>query len=372
MDYTRGYKSEFYASLIDPVSWADTERVEIISGSVNNTASGLRQTASIKVRDFDRTHEHWIRVYMDARQDEDITHTALFTGIAAAPKEDIDGMVATNELSCYSVLEPLDTPILIGTYIPRGITADKAIRQLLTATPAPVDIAENTPRLEDYIVAEDNETSLTLLQKVLDAIAWQMYIAGDGTIVIRPKPEEPAAAFSAVNADVLETTLSKTRDWFKAPNVFRATSGDAVAVARDDDPDSPLSTVARGRDVVMAERDVTLGSGEGLAEYARRRLAEEQQVAETADYTRRFMPDVHVGDMVTINYDQIQGTYEVTQQTVNLTYNGQTQEQVERIPGTEWDSILPREEWDALVLPDDNYLIMPDGAMLLVPVKTVN
>lgn len=371
MDYSKGYKSAFYAVLIDPASWQETERVELMSGSVNNTATGLRQSASLKVRDFDRSREYWLRVYMDARQGEDIDHVPLFTGIVSAPKEDVEGPIATNDLACYSVLEPLDQPLLIGYYIAKGMDAGKALRELLKLTPAPVDIPEDMPKLEDYIVAEDNETSLTLLDKVLDAINWRMYLAGDGTVTIRPKPTTAAAAFAAKGADVIESTFSKARDWFKAPNVYRVSSGSAVEVARDDNPASPLSTVSRGREVVETERDVTLGSNEGLKAYAERKLKEAQQIAETADYTRRFIPTVHVGDLVRINYDRLQGTYEVLSQTINLTYNGQTQEQVERVSEVEWTEIEERKFWYALVMPEDKYLVMPDGALLLMPVKTI-
>lgn len=371
MDYSRGYRASFYAALIDPASWMDTERVRIISGSVNNMATGLRQTANIKVRDFDKENEHWLRVYMDVRQGEDIEHVPLFTGLASAPREDIDGTVVTSDLNCYSVLEPLDTPLLIGTYIARGADAGNAMRSLLAATPAPVDIASGTPALDDYIVAEDNETSLSLLEKVLNAIGWHMYIEGDGTVVIRPQTEEPVGAFAANGASVVEKTLSKSRDWFNAPNVYRVSSGDVVAEAIDSDPSSPLSTVSRRRQVIKTERDVTLGSNEGLEEYAKRKLTEAQQVAETADYTRRFVPTVHVGDAVKINYDCLQGTYKVVSQTINLTHNGQTQEQVERISAETAVDISPLVLWYALVMPDNLYLVMPDGAKLLMPIKTI-
>ena len=371
MDYSRGYRSAFYAVLIDPASWQETERVELMSGSVSNTATGLRQSARLKVRDFDRTREHWLRVYMDARQEQDIDHVPLFTGIVSAPREDVEGPIATNDLACYSVLEPLDQPLLIGTYMAKGASAGRAIKSLLQATPAPLDIPEETPRLEDYIVAEDNETSLTLLEKVLDAINWQMYLAGDGTITIRPKPDTLSAAFSAKGADVLESTFSKSRDWFKAPNVYRVSSGDNFEEAVDNDPESPLSVVSRGREVTATERDVTLGSNEGLAEYAKRKLSEAQQIAETADYTRRFIPTVHVGDLVRINYDRLQGTYQVLSQTINLTYNGQTQEHVEHVSEVEWTEVIQKQTWYALVMPENKYLVMPDGARLLMPVKTI-
>ena len=123
--------------------------------------------------------------------------------------------------------------------------------------------------------------------------------------------------------------------------------------------------------MVETERDVTLGSNEGLKAYAERKLKEAQQIAETADYTRRFIPTVHVGDLVRINYARLQGTYEVLSQTINLTYNGQTQEQVERVSEVEWTEIEERKLWYALVMPEDKYLVMPDGALLLMPVKTI-
>ena len=371
MDFTRGYRAAFYAVLLDPVSWEETDRVELLSGSVNNISTGLRQTASLKVRDFDRTREHWIRVYMDARQGEDIAHEPLFTGLVSAPREDVEGPVAINDLSCYSVLEPLNQPLLVGYYIGRGMDAGKAIKSLAGTTPAPVDIPETMPSLDDYIVAEDNETRLTLLDKVLDAIGYRMYIAGDGTITIRPKPETVAAIFSASGEDVLESKFSKKRDWFNVPNVYRVSTGNLNEEARDDDPNSPLSTVSRGREIISSERDVSLGSNEGLAEYARRKLYEAQQVAETADYTRRYIPNVHVGDSVRINYDGLQGTYLVLSQTINLTYNGQTAEQVERVSEAGWVEVEERKLWYALVMPNDKYLVMPDGAKLLMPVKTI-
>ena len=377
MDYTRGYKASYYAMLLDPATWMETERVELISGSISQFSSDLRQSARLTVRDFDQTREYWIRVYMDARQEADIDHVALFTGIVSAPSEKVDGVVATHDLECYSVLEPLDSPMMLGEYIPYGMNAGTAIKRLLRPTPAPVVVDKGTPDLRDYIVAEENETSITMIEKILkavstDEVGWQMVIEGDGTIHIRPRPAKPAGAFSAIGADVIEKSFEKTRDWFKCPNVFRASSGDSVAVARDDDPNSALSTVVRGREKTTIETDVTLASDEGIAEYAKRRLSEEQQIAESADYARRFIPGIHVGDTVRINYKRLQGDYEVVSQDISLTYNAQTQEKVERISDSSVKDpvdVIPIKLMYALVLPDNKYLIMPGGLKLLMPVK---
>ena len=372
MNYAAGYKATFYATLIDPATWTETEEIDLISGSVNNTADGLRQSATLQVRDFDRTREYWIRVYMDARQGEDVEHIPLFTGVVSAPREDVDGTIAKNDLSCYSVLEPVDTPMTIGEYIARGANAGKAIRRLLQPTPAPVEIEENAPALDDYIIAEDNETNLTMIQRVLDSIGWQMIIQGDGTIYVRPKPITPEIEFSQSGADVVEPQVSKTRDWFKTPNVLKVTAGDAVAIARDEDPNSPLSIPARGREIIKSERDVKLSDNEGLAEYAKRKLQEEQQVAETVEYTRRFIPGIYVGDIVRTNYSSLSGVYEIKSQTISLTYNAQTHEQAERADAatdTNWLDITPTQTWNALVMPDNLYLLMPGNLRLLVPAK---
>ena len=329
MNYAAGYKATYYGTLIDPSTWTETDTIYLISGTVNNTAENQRQSASFQVENFDRTREHWLRVYMDVRQNEDIAHIPIFTGVASAPREQDEGPIATNDLICYSVLEPADTPMTIGDYIARGVNAGQAIRRLLT-TPAPVIIDPEAPALQDYIVAEDNETNLTMAQKILDAIGWQMIIHGDGTIHVRPKPTEPAITFGD-DFDIIEPNISKARDWFKTPNVLKVTAGDAVAVARDDDPDSPLSVPSRGREIIKIERDVNLGDNEGLAEYAKRRLREEQEVAESVDYTRGFVPELYVGDLIQANYETLQGVYEVKSQTINLTHGGQTQEQADRI-----------------------------------------
>ena len=315
---------------------------------------------------------------MDARQDQDVDHVALFTGLVAAPTSNVNGPVETHDLTCYSVLEPLNSPMILGDYIPYGMNAGDAIKRLLLPTPAPVQIDEGAPALDDYIVAEENETNITMIEKILKAIStdeagWQLAIDGDGTIHVRRMPVKPTGIFSAIEADVLESALSKERDWFNCPNVFRASSGDAYAVARDDDPASPLSTVARGREITVIETDVTLSADEGIEEYAKRRLAEEQQVFESADYTRRFIPGIYVGDLVSFNYGSLQGVFEVKTQDISLTYNGQTKEKAERVAGLAPAAIdvIPDQQWNRLVLPDNTYLVLPDDTCLLMPVKMI-
>ena len=330
MNYESGYTASFYAAFIDPISWHDRDRFELIDGSVSRTDDGLRQSADLECTDYDETQERWIRIYMDANQSGNVTHEALFTGIATSPSHDIDGQYVERSVECYSVLKPCEDILLPrGWHVRAGTNGIEAIMELLKATPAPIEAEEGAPLLSNTIIAEDDETNLSMIDAILSAINWRLQIRGDGTIVLSPLPDTESATFSADGLDILQTSLSVDRDWFNCPNVFRASSDDMISIARDDDPSSALSTVARGREIWMGDDDVDLSDDETIAEYAVRRLKEEQQVAETAKYTRRYIPEVNVGDLVKLNYDQIKGTYTVTSQTIQLTYAATTDEEVE-------------------------------------------
>ena len=372
MNYGAGFKATYYAAIIDPLSWTETDRLNIKSGSVKRQKTGLRQTADIEATDYDQTQELWIRVFMDARQGEDITHEALFTGIVSAPEREVTGTAVNRPLACYSVLKPCEDIVLQrGWYAGAGENGAAVLRRLLTASPAPVVVNGETPNLSDHIVAESGETNLSMIDKVLDAIGWILSIDGDGTIEISPKPTEPTIIMGTSTADIVETSFSITHNWYACPNVFRVTSGDMEYTARDDDPESPLSTVSRGREIVKAEDDVTLSTDEGISEYAERRLKEEQQNIVSAEYSRVYVPDLNVGDNVKLVYPQISGEYVVEEQNIELTYGGRTTEKVIRTAEPENAIELPKKAWALVVLPDDKYFVMPDGYRVLVPYSTL-
>lgn len=79
-----------------------------------------------------------------------------------------------------------------------------------------------------------------------------------------------------------------------------------------------------------SEDSVTLQDGETIAQYARRRLKELQERTETVQYTRRFLPEVNIGDIVRLNYPQLMGGYKVTSQAITLDASGSTQENAQR------------------------------------------
>lgn len=335
MIWKDGYTAAYYITLIDPKSWRDIGRMEVTGGTIERTPADLMESADLDMTELPGTGEAWIRIWLDADQNG-VAHVPLFTGLTSAPSRDIDGRRNSYRVECYSVLKPLDDILLErGFYIPAEVNAPKAAVRLLKAGPAPVVVegSGTMPRLTESVVAEEGETKLTLAEKVLSAIGWRIRIDGRGVIHIEEKPNVVVSMFDVNKNDVIELKLTDEYDWYSCPNVFRAISDDLTAVARDDDPASPLSTVSRGREIWAEETSVALGTNETLSTYAMRRLKELQSPAQTVSYNRRFDPDVKVGDLVRINHPEIgiDGTFEIAAQTLELSYGCRTEEEAVRI-----------------------------------------
>ena len=331
MDWSKGYTATFYASFVDPVTWRDIERFEIVGGSISHSDSDLRESCDLDCINYDQSQERWVRVWMDTKQEGSSAHVALFTGLATSPDREIDGTLVSTPVELYSVLKPAaDVYVQRGYYAPIGVRGADIVLQLLDVIPAPIEAEEYSPRLQSAIISEDGETRLTMALKILEAINWRLVISGAGEIRILPKSTEPVAVFGSLENDMLEPQVSINYDWFSCPNVFRAIAEGISAVARDEDPDSPLSIPARGREIWMEESDCELMAGETIAEYAQRRLKEEQAINTTMSYDRRFHPEVNIGDLVEIHYPRqgIEGIYEVTDQSIEIGIGVKTSEEV--------------------------------------------
>lgn len=323
MDWSKGYESTYYCSIVDPNTWRDIDRLEITGGQISRNTENLIESANIDCVNY-TLGEQWVRIWMDVKQNGATEHIALFTGLATSPTDNAEGVLVKNTLSCYSVLKPCaDILLPRGWYAPSD-SGVGVIKDLLD-TPAPVIIDDDIPRLKYNIIAESRETKLTMLHKILSAMDLRIRITGNGEIQIKKQATEISAEFGVDN-DCIEPVFSKTSDWYKCPNVFRAVSGNESVTVRDDDPNSPLSTVNRGREIWAEEDDCNFNTGETLYEYALRRLREEQMVAKKISYTRRFNPNVYVTDIVNIKYHQFDGAYIVTSQSIELGYGARTTE----------------------------------------------
>lgn len=335
MDWNSGFSAIYELRKVDPVTWFDTGSFDFTGGSIRRSDDDLQESATLQMKE--NPGECWLRVYLKAIQEQGGARVPVFTGLASTPKRDLDGRRVSYEAACYSVLKPVDDVLApYGYYVPAGAAGAEVAADLLRAGPAPVTAAEDSPALLEPIVAEEFDTNLSLTRRIMAAIGWRIRIKGDGSISLEPQAEKESILLDTMDHDSMELQITDTQDWYCVPNCYRVSSGSQYAVARDDDPDSPLSTASRKTarggtgEIWESEGSVTLNDGESLAEYAVRKLKEAQAPARIVTYTRRFQPDVTVGDMVRLRLPGhgIDGLFRISRQTITLTHGARTNEEV--------------------------------------------
>jgi hypothetical protein len=333
IDWSKGYSASYYATLVDPLTWNDLDRFEITGGSISREETDLRHSADIDTVNTELVGENYIRVYMTVRQDGDIDRIPLFTGLATSPSVNIEGLRRDNTFQCYSVLKPASDVLLRrGWFAAVDMNCRNLLLDLTSVIKAPVLIENSDARLTDYLVAEGNESHLTMIDKLLDLMNWRLTIDGDGTISIGPYPKSESVIFDSLGNDILEPSLSIERDWYNCPNVFRAVNNYDEYIEYDHS-NNLWSIENRGREVWAEETNCDLIEGESLELYAKRRLSELQEVAEKVSYTRAFNPGVTVNDIIRLNYpaQNISGLFLVTSQKIDIGYSARTSEEVVKL-----------------------------------------
>lgn len=333
MIWNKGFTARYFYTVVDPASWRDIEtHDDIISGSVIKATDGLMESADLTVTALPSDGEVWARIYLAATQESDGAREALFTGLLQAPSTDWTGKREEHTATMYSVLKPAEDVLLPrGYYAPAGTNGAQLAAELLSVSPAPVEVASGSPSLTSSIVAENNETNLSMARRIISALGWRIRIAGDGTITICPTATERSILLDTRENDVVELSVTDTQDWYSCPNVLRVVSGTQTETARDDDPNSRYSTISRGREIWAEESRATVNSLESLKDYAERRLKELQNPMRTVTYNRRYLPELYPGDLVGLHHpvQRIEGEFRIISQKIELGYSARTAEEAE-------------------------------------------
>lgn len=204
-----------------------------------------------------------------------------------------------------------------GEYAPKGIDGPSwCAQKLREVIKAPV-VVEGSFKIGDHVVFDFGSSYLDGVWNVLDIGGYCMQIAGDGTVTIRSKDMEPSLIIASDGKGLLPK-ISRGFCIDEVPNVFKVYDGTNEAVARNDDPASPTSTVSRGREIEEVEDSPTRKEGESLQGYADRRLSELSEVYETYDIEREYADGVVPYSIVRSNLPEqsIIGDFRVMAQTL--------------------------------------------------------
>lgn len=227
-----------------------------------------------------------------------------------------DDIARTVRIEAYDRCQRvLDTNSAVPVYFPRGTLYLDAVEQLLSAAgittvfKTPTAAACTEPR-EDWAAGTP---FLTIVNDLLAEINYKpLFFDANGAAVLEPSsiPEAAQITHTLDTADpetLVVPGITRQNDTFSAPNkfiVFCANpdkNENMVAVSVNDNPQSPLSTVRRGREIVSVSTVDNIASQTELQAYADRLRNDSLLTGEILNVTTGLLPGWEVGDVTALH-----------------------------------------------------------------------
>lgn len=325
IDFTDSYSASYRLSNVDTRTWADTGAVDNVNSvTVERDCTGdcpLLETCSASVDG--PLDSGWYRLWADVEQARGSGSVALGTFLCEGVGADIEGTLVRTRVNGWSVLKPCsDVALPRGWYAAGGDNGAELVRRLVSGTtPAPVSVVGAGFVLNAPIVAEGGETCLSMAWAILDAGGWCMQVDGMGMVTIMERPVDAEVALGDGLHTPLLPEMTDDVDMSGVPNVYIAVDDDgSEGTAVNDDPDSSVSTVRRGRRVERVDTSPTPVGGETLDAYAARMLAEASMVTRSITYSREYIEGVNLYDVARIELPEqgIEGDFRIVGQSLDL------------------------------------------------------
>lgn len=316
IDWSESMEQSFEYYEVDPNTWKDIRKIENVkSCSIDkDESSDTLGSASISI--VDTLGETYIRAYLLIRQNGNNFRVTLGTFLVQTPSSDFDGKNRNVTMDCYTpLLELKENPPPLGYTLMKGENImERAYEICRENCRAPVVETKLEKVLEVNFVSNTDDTWLVFLQDLLAQAKYKFYLDEEGKILFAPiqKLEQlkPVWTFNDDNSSILYPDINLEHDLYGIPNVVEVvcSTGTEMYTARivNDDPNSPTSTVNRGREILYRETSPNIQgipSVEQINEYAEALLEELSSVEYQVSYKHGYCP-VRVGDCVRLNYER--------------------------------------------------------------------
>lgn len=315
-DWLSSMQQTFEYYTVDPGTWKDIRRIDTVRSCTISRDSEAETLGSASLDVTESLGECYIRVYLITIQNGVREKHPLGTFLMQTPSSSFDGKIRSMTMDAYTpLLELKENPPPIGYSLFKGDDImDKVYKIIRDQARAPIVPAASSDNLKQDFVANTNDTWITFLTDLIAIAKFNFSLDEMGRILFAPIQEtaslQPVWTYNDDNSSILYPDISMKHDMYGIPNVVEVicTSGtDTINVqVANDDPNSPISTVSRGR--ILKHRDTNpsingIPSKEMVEEYARKLLKELSTLEYTITYTHGYCP-VRIGDCVRLNYDR--------------------------------------------------------------------
>lgn len=314
IDWTESMQQSFEYYEVDPHTWKNIRLLSTVKSSSLKRDEESDTLGSATIEADNLVGECYIRVYLVARQNGGTYRFPLGTYLVQTPSSSYDGKVRSISMDSYTpLLELKENDVPIGYSLLKG---DNIMKQAYLITRnncrAPVIETESDKLLQDNFVAESGEKWLSYISDLISQANYKFYLDDEGQILFAPKQKveelQPVWTYDDNNSSILYPEISMQHDLYGIPNVVEVvcSTGLNTYTARviNDDPNSPTSTVNRGREILHRDTEPNLPglpTERQIDEYAQTLLESLSSVEYQVTYKHGYCP-VRVGDAVRLNY----------------------------------------------------------------------
>lgn len=316
VDWTSTMQQTFEYYIVDPGTWKDTRKIDtVISGSIKRDLSA-ETLGSATINTTESLGECYIRIYLITIQNGIREKHPLGTFLVQTPSYSFDGKNKSISLDAYTpLLELKENPPPLGYSILKDQNIlNTAIQIIREQVRAPIIITANDETLFSNFVADVNDTWITFIIDLLANAKMSLGLDELGRVMFIPEQKtsalQPVWTYDDSNSSILYPDLDIDHDLYGIPNVVEVIYSNGVShyygTAINDDPSSPISTVARGRKITHRITDPGLPgnpSQKQIQQYAELVLKNLSTLEYTVTYTHGYCP-VRLGDCVRLNYNR--------------------------------------------------------------------
>ena len=314
VDWLSSMQQTFEYYTVDPGTWKDDKLLTNVKSCTINRDADADTLGSASFDITDSLGECYIRVYLVTIQNGVKERHPLGTYLVQTPSSSFDGKVRSVSVDAYTpLLELKENPPPIGYSLLEGANIlENAYDLTRENVRAPVIKASSSETIYYDFVANTDDTWITFIQDLIANAKYEFALDEMGNILFAPKQDtaslQPVWTFDDSDKSILYHDISMNHDLYGIPNVVEVvySSGKKYFRSRvvNDDPNSPISTINRGREIVYREINPTsMGNPtEGMIDlYATQLLRDLSTVEYSISYSHAYCP-VRIGDCVRINY----------------------------------------------------------------------
>lgn len=315
-DWSASMQQTFEYYVVDPGTWTDVSKIDTVKSCTINRDADADTLGSATIDIAETVGESYIRAYLITVQNGIREKYPLGTFLVQTPSSNFNGKVREVTMDAYTpLIELKEKTIALGYYIPKASNImDFVYRLTRENVRAPVVKADCQEVLRDDFVAATEDTWVTFLSDLAAGAKYAFGLDEMGRILFVPKQEtaslQPVWTYTDDNSSILYPDITMEHDLYGIPNVVEVvySDGHEYLYSRivNDDPNSPVSTVSRGREIIYRDTDIQLpgiASQNQIDEYAVSLLKELSSVEYTITYTHAYCP-VRLGDCVRLNYQR--------------------------------------------------------------------